>query len=384
VPLLPPSVQAKIKTIDADNSTNSIEEWDKISDVLQNTYSSMDSDERSQVFNKIQQSVSSYDQMVTIESQTTVIHKISISTNGTIGYVARAEVPGTLLNQFSLDENGSNLRIATTSNSYLPYQGTSQQHNNVYVLDSEMKTIGKLENIAKGESVYSARFLGNRLYLVTYQSIDPFFVIDVSGSTPKVLGALYLPGYSEYLHPYDDTHIIGIGRETAATGVGSVINEGLKIALFDVSNVASPKLIDSYEIGTSAASSEALTDHKALLFDRAKSILVIPVTAATPYSGPTAQPNGVPFQPASEWYGFYVFGIDPKGGIRLLGSINHTPNGENSSSSPGYVSVPGSSRAFCIDDTLYTITVGNMLKANSLPELHELSTISLDSAGRII
>jgi len=85
-------------------------------------------------------------------------------------------------------------------------------YNNVYVLNSKMETIGKLENLAEKERIYSTRFIGDRLYMVTFLRIDPLFVIDLSNpNKPEVLGELKIPGFSDYLHPYDENHIIGIG-----------------------------------------------------------------------------------------------------------------------------------------------------------------------------
>ena len=102
------------------------------------------------------------------------------------------------------------------------------------------RVVGGLDEIAPDESIFSARFMGDRLYLVTFQQIDPFFVIDLSSDTPKILGELKIPGFSNYLHPYDEDHVIGIGRDTKEIGSGRVQQLGVKIALFDVSNVSDP------------------------------------------------------------------------------------------------------------------------------------------------
>lgn len=138
--------------------------------------------------------------------------------------MAKGEVPGRLLNQFSMDESENRFRIATTSEFY---SNRSYLHNNVYVLDENLVRVGALEQIAKDESIYSARFMGERLYLVTFQTIDPFFVIDLSTDTPKVLGELKIPGFSQYLHPYDENHVIGIGRDTKENQWGGVQTEGV-------------------------------------------------------------------------------------------------------------------------------------------------------------
>ena len=114
------------------------------------------------------------------DQTTTVVHKIGIN-NGAITYIAKGEVPGTLDNQFSMDEYNNNLRLATTSSVYT--KSGQYTYNNVYVLDGKMATIGSLTHIAEQETIYSTRFIGDRLYMVTFKRIDPFFVIDLS--TPE-------------------------------------------------------------------------------------------------------------------------------------------------------------------------------------------------------
>ncbi|NIP67558.1 hypothetical protein GWM83_02345, partial [Candidatus Bathyarchaeota archaeon] len=111
--------------------------------------------------------------------------------------------------------------------------------------------MGRLEDLAPGEKIYSARFMGDRGYLVTFRKVDPLFVLDLSQPTnPKVLGKLKIPGYSDYLHPYDENHIIGVGKETVAAEQGDFAwYQGVKISLFDVTDVEDPREIDKYEIG---------------------------------------------------------------------------------------------------------------------------------------
>ncbi|HLG25903.1 MAG TPA: beta-propeller domain-containing protein, partial [Candidatus Gracilibacteria bacterium] len=132
--------------------------------------------------------------------------------DGTIDFDGRGKVPGTILNQFSMDEYNDSFRIATTKNEFV--EG-SQINNNLYVLDTaNMDIEGKLENIAPGEKIYSTRFLGDRGYMVTFKRVDPLFVLDLSDpKNPKLEGKLKVPGYSTYLHPYDENHLIGFGNE---------------------------------------------------------------------------------------------------------------------------------------------------------------------------
>ncbi len=309
------------------------------------------------------------------DQTTTVIHKIAIH-DGTITYVGKGEVPGTLDNQFSMDEYNNNLRLATTSSVYT--QSGQYTYNNVWVLDGTMTTIGSLTHIAEQETIYSTRFIGDRLYMVTFKRIDPFFVIDLSTpTTPKVLGKLKIPGYSDYLHPYDATHIIGIGKETTTTEWGGVSTSGIKISLFDVTDVANPKQLDKVQIGDAGSDSAALTDHHAFLFDKAKNLLVIPVMAVTAH--PVTK--GELYTQPQVWYGAYVFGLTPQTGFTLRGTVQHG-TGTN-----GYYYYGSSTadvkRSLYIGNVLYTMSA-KQIKANPLDDINTtIATIPLPGVGDV-
>jgi uncharacterized secreted protein with C-terminal beta-propeller domain len=378
VPLLPEDVQQEIKDIESNDSLSPSEKWDRVSDLLQDTYNGMTEANKNQLFEDIQQALALYDERIAKETQTTVIHKIAIGSDG-INYSSKGEVPGRLLNQFSMDENGDRFRVATTSEFYSPYRGTSALYNNVYVLDGDMEIVGKLEKIARDESIYSARFMGDRLYLVTFERIDPFFVIDLSEDDPKVLGELKLPGYSNYLHPYDEDHVIGVGKETKESEFGGIETLGVKVALFDVSDVRNPKVVDVYEIGGSGTDSEVLYDHKALLFDKNKNVLSIPVSIYPDYSEP--QPfEGDRYVEPKVWRGFYVFGVDPEEGFNLKGTVEHF----NDKGDYYYAYGTQGSRSFYIGDVLYTVTLNNVIKMNDLQSLDEINQLEIGPTGGII
>jgi inhibitor of cysteine peptidase len=270
-----------------------------------------------------------------------------------------------------MDEYKNNLRVATTSNVYT--RTGSYTYNNVYVLDGKMDTIGSLTHIAEQETIYSTRFLGDRLYMVTFKRIDPFFVIDLSNpENPKILGKLKIPGYSDYLHPYDGTHIIGIGKETTTNEWGGVSTSGVKLALFDVSDVANPKQLDKVQIGDAGSDSAALTDHHAFLFDKGKNLLVIPVRAVS-----TQQVTKGDYYNNQQqiWYGAYVFGLTPETGFDLKGTVQHG-SGDN-----GYYYYGSSSsdvkRSLYIGNVLYTISP-KQIKANALDNINTtIATIPL-------
>lgn len=375
VPLLPEDVQQEIKDIEADTSLSPSEKWEMVSQLLQDTYNRMSENDRNELFEKIRLALDDYDASLFKETQKTVIHRIAIDADGLIEYGARGEVPGRLLNQFSMDESGERFRVATTSDFWSP-RGSSILHNNVYVLDEDMEIVGELEQIAKGESIYSARFMGDRLYLVTFQRIDPFFVIDLTEDEPKILGELKLPGYSNYLHPYDNDHVIGIGKETKENEFGGVQILGVKLALFDVSDVRNPTLVDEYEIGGSGTESEVLYDHKALLFDREKNVLSLPVTVMP--DEPVYTEGGAYIQP-KVWRGFYVFGVDADDGFSLKSKIEHF-----SGTNDFYFYGIQGSRSFYIGDVLYTMTLNNLLKMNDLRDFSDLGELDIGSTGGII
>jgi uncharacterized secreted protein with C-terminal beta-propeller domain len=373
VPLLPSDAQDRIRAIDADDSIPAYDKWDRIATVLEETYNAMSESDKTQLFEDIQEALAEYDAQAQKDSMKTVIHRISIGSGGEIEYGARGEVPGRLLNQFSMDESGERFRVATTVEYYTAYaQGL---YNNVYVLNMDMETVGSLENIEEGESIYATRFIGDRLYMVTFQRIDPLFVIDLSSDDPQVLGELKLPGYSTYLHPYDEDHIIGIGKDAKDNEWGGVSATGVKVALFDVSDVSNPELVDEYLVEGEGTDSEALYDHKAFLFSRESNVLSIPISTYDVES--QYAPDGRYIEP-KVWRGFYVFSMTPEDGIDLKGTVEHA----NDAGYYYYYGVQGS-RSFYIGDVLYTLS-GGTLKMSDIDTLDALGELEVRSTGEVV
>jgi len=373
VPLLPAEIQGKIKEIQNDSSLSSARQWGEISEVLQDSYNRMSKSQKETLFDNIREALAEYDAKIQEESRKTIIHKISIDEDK-LEYVAKGSVPGRLLNQFSMDEHDDRFRVATTVEYYTQYKGTIRS-NAVYVLDETLKIVGGLDEIAPDESIFSARFMGDRLYLVTFQQIDPFFVIDLSSDTPKILGELKIPGFSNYLHPYDDDYVIGVGRDTKEVGSGRVQQLGVKVALFGVSDVNNPIVVDDFVIGDSSTYSEALDDHKAFFFDKNKGILSIPISSdLNSLDGITDAKMIAPDY--NRWNGFYIFGLDPKDGINLKGTVTHSENDS------GYYGM-GNSRTFYIEDVLYTAS-DRYLKMNFINNLEDINSIKLENTGKFI
>jgi inhibitor of cysteine peptidase len=312
-------------------------------------------------------------------TQKTIIHRLHVE-NGEIEYTASGEVAGYVLNQFSMDEYNEHFRIATTTG-YVSALEEATSQNHVYILDFNLRLVGKLDDLAPGEKIYSARFMGNRAYLVTFKKVDPLFVIDLTDPTaPRVLGQLNITGYSDYLQPYDETHIIGIGKETVDAEDGNFAwYQGIKISLFDVSDVTNPKQIDQYEIGDRGTDSPILSDHKALLFDKSKNLLVIPVTVAK--IDPTKYPNGIPPYAYGDfvWNGAYVFQISLQEGLVLKGKIIHIDNNTELLKNGFYDNSPYSvKRSLYIGNVLYTIS-DSKIKMDSLSDLSEINELSLNT-----
>ncbi len=360
--------------VGAKSSSESSSGITRVSSSLMDDFNTMTETEKQALITDLRSGEQEAIQKREIDQSITIIHKIGIN-NGVITYTAKGEVPGYLKNQFAMDEYNGNLRVATTSDVWT--NRGQYEYNNVFVLDGSMKTIGSLTHIAEQEKIYSTRFIGDRLYMVTFKRIDPFFVIDLSTpASPKILGKLKIPGYSDYLHPYDKTHIIGIGKETGTNDWGGVSTKGLKLALFDVSDVEHPTQIDKVEIGDSGTDSAALTDHRAFLFDKNKNLLVFPARVVIANNNPDKYSGGQ----QRIWYGAYVFGVTPETGFVLKGTVEHSTSGGYA----WYGSPSEVKRSLYIGDTLYTLSQKQIV-ANSLNQINTtIATIQLPGGGDVL
>jgi len=303
------------------------------------------------------------------DSPRTSIHRLHIEGDA-IEYVASGEVPGMVLNQFSMDEYDGYFRVATTT--YGEATG-----NHVYILDMDLNLVGSVEDLAPGETIYSARFMGERGYLVTFKQVDPLFVIDLSDpNNPRELGYLKVTGYSDYLHPYDENHIIGIGKETTDAGEFAWY-QGVKISLFDVSDVGNPREISKLEIGDRGTDSPVLWDHKAFLFDKSRNLMVMPLLLAE--VDVSDYPDGVPSWAYGEpvWQGAYVFDISVDDGLQIRGRITHIDDlSELEQGYYYYYSPFAVERSLYVDDVLYTISQAK-IKVNSLEDLAYINQVEL-------
>ncbi len=273
--------------------------------------------------------------------------------DGKITYLAKSMVDGVLRNQFSMGEYQDNLRVATT----VYDQVTGVSSNGLYIFDKEMNLSGSVTDLAKGERIYSARMMGDKIYMVTFKETDPFYVIDAKNpKEPKVLGYLKLPGFSEYLHPYDENTIIGVGNNTHIEGDGRVIVDGVKIALFDVSDYSNPTLKAEVLAGGDNSYSEVSYDHKAFLLAKSKNLLAMPIG--------NYGKNGDYRQNAA------IFSITADS-IKYLEDISHYNDKATSTYSYGV------SRIFYIGDLLYTLS-DKELRCNNISDLKPVKTLKLN------
>ncbi|RLC86722.1 MAG: hypothetical protein DRI37_06855 [Chloroflexi bacterium] len=333
------------------------DKWRNVQGVLEKYFNGLSAEEKDALEKKAEQRMEEFEKEISKDMEKTIIHKIGISKNE-IEYRGRGEVPGVVLNQFSMDENNGYFRIATTTGSW-----RSENYNHVYILDKNLNIVGKLEDLAKGEMIKSARFIGDRCYLVTFERTDPLFVIGLKDpENPKILGELKISGYSAYLHPYDENHLIGIGKEAEESKWG-VRETGVKLALFDVSDVENPEQISKFVIDGNWAYTEVMNDHKAFLFDKDKELLVIPVSV-----------NKVIMDTYITTQGAYVFSVNLDDGFELKGIVEHEKkSGENQKY---YYRGNYVRRSLYIDNTLYTVS-NSLVKMNDLNDLKEINEVEL-------
>ncbi|SFH59820.1 Secreted protein containing C-terminal beta-propeller domain [Tindallia magadiensis] len=287
---------------------------------------------------------------------------------GAIKHQATGTVPGRVLNQFSMDEYDETFRVATTTGQmWRMDEHTSKNH--VFILDLDLKIVGSIEDIAPTERIYSARFMGDRAYLVTFREIDPFYVIDIKDPLhPKILGYLKIPGYSDYLHPYDENHILGFGKEVYDIK-GNAIPGGFKIGLFDVTDVEAPIEKFKLEIGDTGTDSELLRNHRALLFSKERDLIAFPITIMTK-SNEEQEKN--PWQRGMfTFQGAHVYGLDLEEGFQLKKEITHLNVMDYiKAGSHWYGSDKNVDRILYIDDLLLTISDYKMQR-------HDLETLQL-------
>ena len=187
--------------------------------------------------------------------------------NGELTLSAQGTIPGTVLNQFALDEYQGDLRVVTSIEG-ASRKGPWVQRAALFVLDADLKVVGSISSLVSRESVQSVRFAGPVGYVVTFRQMDPLFAVDLTdGTKPRVLSALKIPGFSTYLHPWSEAELLGLGRNATTKGE----DLGLKLSMF---NTADPvNVTESSVLKVSGDDAEALYDHRAVLVDVADGLI---------------------------------------------------------------------------------------------------------------
>jgi len=292
------------------------------------------------------------------QAQKTNIFKFNLNRTA-VKFQTQGQIAGTILNQFSMDEFEDNLRVSshlqqsfregrlfpnfmgsTVINPVLPGGGSfrNTESNNITILDADLKQIGAIENIAPGEQIYATRFMGKKGYLVTFKTVDPLFAMDLSDpKNPKITGELKIPGYSDYLHPISENLLIGVGKnateavDSFGDSTGFAWYQGLKLGLFDVSDMSNPKELGQVEIGERGTDSAVLNDHKALLWDSRNNLLTIPVTLMLiPAEEKVEQEKNIanrgavfPLYGQFKYQGSYVYEVTKENGFKFQGRVSH-------------------------------------------------------------
>lgn len=252
----------------------------------------------------------------------TYLHGFDIRNPSEARYIGSGGVPGYLLDQFSMDEHTGYLRVATTVETIAGSDDDwrVETSNRVTVLgrtQGRLVEVGSITGIAPGEQITSARFVGDKGFVVTFERIDPLFTLDLGNPfAPRIVGELEVPGFSSYIHPIDDDHLLTIGvdlPEPDANGRVDWSLRAMKLSVFDVSDFANPREKYTERVGTAHGWSEAGWNHKAFNWFPARNTLAIPFSDYRPHH--------------SDYWGHFVsdlrlFEVDVNRGITPKGSVS--------------------------------------------------------------
>ena len=289
-------------------------------------------------------------QPVPAVTTSTELHKFDIRGAGPARHVASGRVRGHVLNQFSLSEHDSHLRVATTDGMPgMPGTGSESFVTVMSEQDGKLVATGEVGNLGRGERIYAVRFLGDVGYVVTFRQVDPLYTLDLSDPTrPRMVGELKIPGYSAYLHPVGDGLLLGIGQD--ATDEGRRL--GAQMSLFDVSDPAHPTRLHQAALGNGSSAAEY--DHHAFLWWGARRLAVLPVQTwddRVNFSG--------------------VFGFEvTRDGIDEIGQVSHGGSGGQDISR----GVNPITRSLVVGDSLLTIS-DDGIRASGLADFAELGWV---------
>jgi hypothetical protein len=302
------------------------------------------------------------------QSDDTVIDRFDLSDPAKATYAGSGEVPGYVLNQYSLSEFGGDLRVASTSRPiwWAGMQPTADSQSYVTELRidaSGLSEVGQISGLGQGQQIYSVRFVQDAGYVVTFRRVDPLYTLALSDpSAPRVVGKLELEGYSSYLHPLADGLLLGVGNDVGATNEPS----GGMLELFDVSIPAAPRLLAKASLGA-GSSTPVQYDHHAFLYWPATGLAMLPVEIDQPVVVGPPLPPAAPAQTVAgpcctgsttttgqPFVGAIGFTISPAG-IAELGRISHDPI-------DGYT--PQIERAVVVGTHLYSLSQAGLMASD--------------------
>ena len=290
-----------------------------------------------------------------------------------IKLAAKGEFDGTLLNQFAADEHDGYLRVVTKSDNW---SGTGQSVLVLQQTGDHLNVVGSVSGIAAGESLYSVRFAGDRVFLVTFRQFDPLFAVDLSVPTnPRLAGELHIPGYSDYLQFIDDTHLMAIGRQAdVSSGWFEEVAE-LQVSIFDVSDLSSPQLTQRYSFGGGSTTVTPATgssyvrgdgDAHAVSYFAEEHVLALPINSIDRRNLWWGSANEAPPLFEAGHGGLQVFKIDVDAGITPIGLIEHDTLIE---------------RSVRIGDRLFAISSGTLSVHNLTDPNVQLGEINIGEAA---
>jgi uncharacterized secreted protein with C-terminal beta-propeller domain len=306
-------------------------------------------------------------------SAATIVTRITLD-KGKVAVKATAKVPGTVLNQFSMDEQDGVLRMVTTcytsteltrkrnadpdetvydeygnavlESDYADVEYKDSQSSGLYTLDKNLKVLGKIDSLAPSEEIHSCRFMGDIAYFVTFRQTDPLFSVDVSDpKNPRVLGELKIPGFSEYLHPYADGRLFGFGKD-ADENTGSVTS--MKMTMFDNSDPTDVKEKETLVLDD-LQNSEASTNHKAILVDARRNLIAFPADSC-----------------------YMVYTYDDKSGFERKAKV--VLQGESSD----YYDWSTGFRGFFIDQVFYVISPRSITSFDMSRDFKKMNSLTFD------
>lgn len=285
------------------------------------------------------------------QDDATYVHAFDITQPNSVNYLGSGVVNGTPQNQYSFDEWNGNLRVATQLANRVadPANGpwgdvVNASQVSVLTLDGgTLVNTGTSVPVAQGDTLFASRFVGSRGFLVASRQVDPLITFDLTDPThPTKVAELGVSGFSSFLYPIDDTHLLAVGE----LSTGDDVSVQLQLTLFDVADLSAPSVVSQVLVGQGYASSQALWDPKALTWFPDKKLLALPF---------------VDWQPAVDWSGFIsdlrLFTVDTTAGITPAGSLSMADVYESTGNqSWSYYWSPLVTRSILADNAVYAIS----------------------------